>query len=202
MNLKVPFYKQSTSLNCGPTVLRMVLAYFDKDYGIKFLEEKVNRFKRKGVSTIKLAIASIRLGFKTEFFSKHILFNEENLKLDFYKEYNDINQEESKKLLEEAKNIGINIQKKSLTLKKLLSKITEDSVPIVLVDWNILLKEKGYHGHFVPVVGYDRKCIYIHNSRAEDFKGFMSIKKEIFDKMRKAKGTDEDIIVIYRKVNL
>lgn len=38
MKLQVPYHKQTTELNCGPNVLRMVLHYLEKDYGIEALE--------------------------------------------------------------------------------------------------------------------------------------------------------------------
>ena len=62
MKLNVPFYKQTTKLNCGPAALRMVLAYFDKDYSLKFLEEKSQIKEGKGVFKIQIAIAAARLG--------------------------------------------------------------------------------------------------------------------------------------------
>ena len=45
MRLKVPFYKQTTLLNCGPTALRMALAYLDKDYGLEATVEEVRGLK-------------------------------------------------------------------------------------------------------------------------------------------------------------
>ena len=40
MKIRVPFYKQTNPLNCGPSALKMVLAYFGKNIDIKILEEK------------------------------------------------------------------------------------------------------------------------------------------------------------------
>lgn len=91
MKLTVPFYKQTNSMNCGPASLRMVLAYFDRDWGIEVLEEMTGMKKGKGISTIQISTAAASLGYKSEFYSKQILFNEENLKLDFYKKYNELN---------------------------------------------------------------------------------------------------------------
>lgn len=201
MRLKVPFYKQTSPLNCGPTALRMVLAYFGKDEGVEILEAKTGAKKGKGISTIQMATAAASFGYRTDFYSKHILFNEKNLKLDFYKKYSDVNLEQSKKWIEEAKRIGVNIQEKALLLEELLGFVTKDSVPIALLDWNIIKarKEKGYQGHFVPIVGFDEQNVYIHNHGLNDTQKFMSVPKTTFDKARKAEGTDEDIVIIYRK---
>lgn len=200
MKLNIPFYKQTTPLNCGPSALRMVLAYFDKDPGLKILEEKIGVKKGKGVATIRLTIASASLGYKTDFYSKHVLFNEKNIALDYYKQYGDLNLEESHKLIKKAKEKGVNIQEKSLSLEKLLSKVTKNSIPIILIDWNVVLgkKEEGYHGYFVPIVGYDNENVYVHNHGFKNTQKFFSINKLIFDKARKARGTDEDIVIIYK----
>ena len=200
MKLRVPFYKQTTDLNCGPSALKMVLAYFGKNIDIKILEEKIGIKEGKGISTIQIATASSLLGFKTEFYSKYISFNPENLKLDFYKKYSDSDIQKSKKLVKNAKSAGVKIYEKTLPLEKILKFVTKNSIPIVLLDWNIITngKESGYHGHFVPIVGYDEKEVYVHNHGLKDTKKFMMINKRIFDKARIAKGTDEDFLVIYK----
>jgi len=200
MKLKVPFYKQTTSLNCGPTVLKIALAFLDKEYSIKQLEKQVGIKDKKGVSTIKLATAAASLGYKVDFFSKHILFDEKNLDLNFYKNHGDLDLEESRKQVKIAEKAGVNIREKTLNLEELLSNLTKTSIPIVLIDWNIIIKkQESYQGHFVPIVGYDDKYIYIHNSGLRNPQKFMQIKKDIFEKSRKAKGTDEDILIIYKK---
>lgn len=201
MKLNIPFYKQTTKLNCGPTALRMILSYFGEDTDIKLLEEKTGIKKGKGIFTIQIASAAAILGYKTNFYSKHILFNEEYLKLDYYKKYSDMNLDLSKKLVEEAKKAGVNVQEKTLSLEEILEFVSKNSVPIVLLDWNIVMdkREKGYQGHFVPVVGYDKKDVYVHNHGFNNPQEFMPISREVFNKARKAKGTDEDIVIICKK---
>jgi len=85
MKLQIPFYLQTTPLNCGPVALKMVLEFLNKKYSIEELEQATGLEKGKAISTIKLAITAARLGFKAKFFSKSIYFNKENLKLDYYK---------------------------------------------------------------------------------------------------------------------
>lgn len=201
MKLKVPFFKQTTPLNCGPVALKMILAYFGENIELNILEEKTGIKEGKAIYTIQIATAAASLGYKTEFFSKHILFNEENLKQDFYKKYSEMDLEQSKKWIKEAKKSGVDIQEKTLSLKKILTLIKKDSLPIVLLDWNIIKnrREKGYQGHFVPIVGYDTKNVYVHNHGLTETQGFLPIPIDIFDKARKAEGTDEDIIIIHKK---
>ena len=201
MKLEVPFYKQITNLDCGPVALHMIFSYFGENYDLDFIAEKAGVKGGKGVSTLRLAIASMSLGFPTKLFSKTIYFDESNMDLDFYKNSGDMNLEESKLLVKEAKDRGIELQEKTLSLEELLDYVSSDSIPIMLLDWNIVLgeSEKGYQGHFVPLIGFDDKYIYVHNQGLKNPTAFMKIEKDIFDKARKAKGTDEDILVIYKK---
>lgn len=200
MKLKVPFYKQTTEMNCGPTALKMVFSYFGKEFDADLIEKEAGIKQGKAVSTIRLAIASASLGFKTKFFSKSLYFDEKNLELDFYKQHGDLDIEESKTLIKEAKIKGVELNEKTISLGELLSYLSQDSLPIVLLDWNLIIgKEKSYQGHFVPIVGYDKDSVYVHNQGFTDTRPFFKIKKERFDKARKARGTDEDILVIYRK---
>ena len=79
--------------------------------------------------------------------------------------------------------------------------VNKDSIPIILINWNTIKdkKEKGYQGHFVPVVGYDKQNVYIHNHGLNDAEKFMPVPKKTFDEARKAEGTDEDVVIVYRK---
>jgi len=201
MKLNVPFFKQTTPLNCGPVALQMILSYFGDKTDLKIIEEKTGIKKGRCISTIQIAIASVSLGYKTNYFSKHIGFNPEHLKQEFYKKYGNLSEERSDRLNEEAQNAGVVIQEKIISLNELLSFITPNSIPIVLLDWNILLgkSEKGYHGHFVPVVGYDNKNVIIHNHGLNNPKEFLEIEKSLFDSARKAEGTDQDFLIVYRK---
>jgi len=196
MKLKVPFFKQTSSQNCGPTALKMVLAYFGRNENIRLLEEKTGINEGKGITTIQIAIASASLGYKTDFYSKHILFNEENMKKEYYQKFSDMNLEKSKKLLSDVKEIGINVREETMTLNNIISFVKKNSIPNVLLDWNIVIskKEKGYQGHFVPVIGFDKKNVYVPGQES-----FMPIPKEIFDEARKADGTDEDVVIVYNK---
>jgi uncharacterized protein YvpB len=201
MKIDVPFFQQTTKINCGPTTLKMALAYLGKNLDVKVIEEKVGIKEGAGVSTLKLAISSRNLGYDVDFFSKHLGFDEKNQELDYYKKHNDVNVDESQKLVEDAIELGINVHEKTLSLENILSFITEKSLPIVLLDWNVVngQEEKGYQGHFVPIIGHDEKNIYVHNPSFTTPQESQSMRREIFDKARKSQGTDEDVVVIYRK---
>jgi len=198
MKLDVPFFKQTTPLNCGPSALRMVLAYLGKDPGIKILEEKTGIKEGKVIYTIQIAIAAALMGYKAEFYSTHILFNEENMKFDFYKNYNDLDMKKSVELADKAKKLGVKLEERTMQLNELLNHVKTDSVPIIILNWNVLTTQEGYRGHFVPIVGYDKENIYIHNQGLKDSQEFMPITREVFELARKSKGTDEDVVIIYK----
>lgn len=201
MKLDVPFYPQTNNPDCGPYALKMVLAYFGKDLPIEIIKEKTRIKEGRGLYTIQLAIAANYLGYKVKFLSTSLDLNKVNLELDFYKKYAETFSDENwGNLLKEAKSAGVTMEQISIDLKELLSYVTNNSLPIVLVDWYIIINEKnkGYAGHFVPVVGYDRINVYVHNQGSRTPTAFLPIKREVFDKARKAFGTDEDIVVVYR----
>jgi hypothetical protein len=198
MKLPVPFLRQTENMNCGPTALKMVFSYFgdNKDFSEKMEEIK----EGKAVSTIQLATISAKLGYKTELYSKHVLFNPENLKEEYYQKYSEMSMERSMRFLKNAEDSGVKVYEKQVSLEEVLSFVNNDNIPIVLLDWNVVRCKEGYLGHFVPVVGYDNENIFVHNSSNLDGQAFMSIDKKIFDKARKAKGTDEEFVILYRKI--
>jgi len=197
MKLRVPFYKQKTDSDCGPAALKMVLDYFGENKKLTDIYKLMDKKEGKGISTIQIAEAASKLGHKAIFYSTYVLLNEENLKLDFYKKYSNLDLEYSKQLIKNAKKSGVKIHEKTLLLKEILRLVTRDSIPIILLDWNIINNKNGYQGHFVPIVGYDANNIYVHKPNG---KKFLRIEKKMFDKARKAEGTDEDIAIIQRRL--
>ena len=198
MKFAIPYFKQTTKTNCGPTALRMALSYFKEDPGIKILEEKTELKKGKGLLTIKMAMTAKLYGYKVEFDTLHLTLNPENLKLDFYKNFLDNDSETSKNNLEKARSMGIILNEKSLTLKEILDKINQNCLAIILLDWTIILDRQDgqFRGHFVPISGYDDEFIYVHSPDIEKENKFLPIKIKTFEKARKSQGTDEDILFI------
>ncbi|MGV8168710.1 MAG: peptidase C39 family protein [Candidatus Nanoarchaeia archaeon] len=201
MKLDVPFFVQSTPLNCGSNALKMVFAFLGEEFDINVLDEKSGIKEGKSLYTVQLAAAAAGLGFRVDFYSIHIDFNEQNLDLEFYKKYSAMTSNDSEFWVNKARESGVKLHEKSVELKKLLSFVTNDSLPIVILDWNVVLnkKEKGYQGHFVPVVGYDEEFVYVHDGGTNNPAPFVPVPRKVFEEARKAEGTDEDILVIHRK---
>jgi ATP-binding cassette, subfamily B, bacterial len=61
---KYKFYRQLDYMDCGPTCLKMVSAYYGVDYPLDFL--RANSFiTRQGVSLLGISEAAEKIGFKT-----------------------------------------------------------------------------------------------------------------------------------------
>ena len=62
--LKFPSYRQHDSMDCGPTCIRIVAAYFGKYYSLQNLRDKC-RIEREGVSMLGISEAAEQIGFRT-----------------------------------------------------------------------------------------------------------------------------------------
>ncbi|WP_134087627.1 peptidase domain-containing ABC transporter [Olivibacter sp. XZL3] len=61
---KFKFYKQLDYMDCGPTCLRMVSAFYGKDYSLDYLRAN-SYITKNGVSLLGLSEAAEKVGFKT-----------------------------------------------------------------------------------------------------------------------------------------
>lgn len=201
MKLGVPFIKQTTKFNCGPVALQMIFSYFEDNHSLSILEGKCGSKDEKAISTLSLAICAKELGYGAELHSDSLEINEGLMDMDYYKEHGGINWvEDVKKQIEEARQKGVKLIEGELELDGILNKINESCVPIILLDWNVIkgAEDKGYQGHFVPIVGYDDKNILVHNHGFLKPTAFLEIPRDVFDKARKAKGTEGDILFLKR----
>ena len=200
MRIRIPLAKQRGRPNCGPACLWMILSYFDDKISLPDLEKEIGYKEGKGTSSIKLAVAAKRRGYEVKLLTTSIEPNKNNLKMDYYKTYMDEDAAGLSKLIEEARKLNIKMIEKSLGLKELCSLITKSSIPIVLLDWNIIRKQSqnGFMGHYVDLIGYDQRFVYVNNAAGRKGMRMQAIRRNIFNKARKATGTDEDIILIIK----
>lgn len=201
MRIRLPLVKQKGRTNCGPASLNMVLKYFRNNISLTDLEKEIGYKEGKGTSTIKLALAAKKLGYIPKLITTSIMPNKGNFDTPFYKQFSDESIESLTKLVEEAKKQGIALEEKSISQKELLSLVRKDSIPIVILDWYIVAgtPDRGFVAHYAPVVGYDSKFVYVANSSGRKGNKFRAIPRGIFEKARKSKGTDEDILIIRKK---
>lgn len=60
----VPYYPQHDAMDCGPTCLRMVAAFYGKRYSLEGLREK-SFITREGVSMLGISEAAEKIGFRS-----------------------------------------------------------------------------------------------------------------------------------------
>ena len=60
---KFPFYRQRDRMDCGPTCLKIICAYYGKDIGMQELREKT-AISREGVSAKGICVAAEAIGFR------------------------------------------------------------------------------------------------------------------------------------------
>lgn len=203
MKLEVPFYRQESENDCGPTALQMVLEYFGESHTREELMNLVDSDKSGVTWTLGLARAVAGMGFETEFYSTCLGFNPKNYELSYYQKEADeasSNQQKIERLRIDALKLGVKMEERGLSIEELLSKISRNCIPIILLDWSKIRSTPDFIGHFVPIVGYDEENIYVHNPGFHNTQAFLAIKRALFESARKSKGTDEDIVYIYKKV--
>jgi ATP-binding cassette subfamily B protein len=61
---KFPFFKQYDAMDCGPSCLRMIAAFYGKTYSLQRLRELAH-ISREGVSLLGLSDAAEAIGFRT-----------------------------------------------------------------------------------------------------------------------------------------
>ncbi|SHF59137.1 peptidase domain-containing ABC transporter [Dysgonomonas macrotermitis] len=61
---KFPLYKQHDAMDCGPTCLRMIAAFYGKHFSLERLRQKA-RLTKEGVSLLGISEAAESLGFRT-----------------------------------------------------------------------------------------------------------------------------------------
>lgn len=64
MSPKFKYYRQLDFMDCGPTCLKMVSAFYGKDYSLDFLRAN-SYITRSGVSLLGISEAAEKIGFKT-----------------------------------------------------------------------------------------------------------------------------------------
>lgn len=61
---KLPLYTQHDAMDCGPTCLRMIAAFYGKHYSLDKLRELCH-LSREGVSILGISVAAEKIGFRT-----------------------------------------------------------------------------------------------------------------------------------------
>lgn len=199
MRIDVPFYKSEKDTDCGPLALRMALAYLGTRMSFDKISKEQKQLDTGLVWSVGIARAAKKLGFRTKFIST-TNFNQDVDDIDYYKKYaNDKGMIVLKELSDEIKYLGVESEERNLSIDELLSFVSKDSIPIVLVNWFVIANKVGFSGHFLPITGYDAENIYVHNPGIANAMAYLPIRRDIFLKAWESRGTDKDTIIIFRK---
>jgi hypothetical protein len=201
MKLNVPFYVQGLN-ECGSVALQMVFEFFGEKHSRDEIKKLVDSESSGTTWTLGLAKAAAQLGFKTEFYTLSLGFNPELFTIEYYQKETDGSaaaEAKLKRLLAECKVLNVMMKEQHLSVDEIVSKLNEDCLAIVLLDWSKIDGRQSFVGHFVTIVGYDDAHIYVHDPGTKRQKPFFPVEKVVFDAARRSKGTDEDIIFIHRK---
>ncbi len=196
MKIDVPYYASKKDTDCGPLALKMALEYLGEDHSFEEIAEKERQLDSGMVWSGGIARAAKKFGFPVKLISISNFSHEEN-DIEFYKKYAD--NKAMIVLKELSEELGDTVEEKDMSIEELLKFVSEDSVPIVLVNWYVIAEKEGFNGHFLPVVGYDEENIYVHNPGLARAQAYLPIKRDLFVKAWESKGTDKDTIVIFRK---
>ncbi|MGM5480064.1 MAG: peptidase C39 family protein [Nanobdellota archaeon] len=197
MQLDVPFKKQSPSVTCGPTSLYLVLRYFGIDITPEDIKQQSHQLS-SGLTFCKgLCLSAIKNNLRVLYVTR-----DDSLPTTYNDYFKRTINEDGKILFEtisqELDSLGV-VVKKDISLQQLLTQLTQDTLVIVTLNWNLIRGKKGFGGHFVTLVGYDDNHVVVHNTGAGTPESNKRIPKDLFEKAWADKGSDKNSIFISTK---
>eukprot|EP00002_Diphylleia_rotans_P009584 TRINITY_DN19970_c0_g1_i1.p1 TRINITY_DN19970_c0_g1~~TRINITY_DN19970_c0_g1_i1.p1 ORF type:complete len:222 (-),score=32.55 TRINITY_DN19970_c0_g1_i1:20-685(-) len=185
--------KQQSDWDCGLACVRSILkSLFFNTLDFDQLEREI---ATRSIWTIDLLFLLEHYGVHAKMYTQTIGVTSTHHEMDFYKSELDIDEIRVNSRFESASSKNI-IHRGSLSQKELISLLRSNYVALVLVDSRILQGKSGsYYGHFVVICGFcvARKSYVVMNPGYNELKEYNA---DLLDKARKAKGTDEDVILI------
>lgn len=91
-------------------------------------------------------------------------------------------------------------EQKVLTLEELEDHMKENHVPLVNVNWRVLVGREGFSGHFLTIVGFDNDHVYAHQPGLANPTPSWRIPKDLFLKAWSATGSDNEVVLVLGKM--
>lgn len=193
----VPYYEQNKKYMCGCANLRMAAAYLGRKRSYPQIKRLVRTLNSGMVLAEGIAVGGYELGLGVRYYGKDLSLN---TKLPYIKKgLGKDGLTVIKELKEKIKAYNIEVKKKNISLKNLLGYLTKNSLPIVLVNSNVLDRKPGHNGHYLTIVGHDKKTIYVHNSGTRWPFPYWPIKKTLFEEAWSSRHADKKTIILYKK---
>lgn len=216
--LPVKHFKQQSNWDCGITCLRMLINYYHDD-DLNLLENLLKTYQcNQSTWTIDLLHLLHQLNIQAYLYTLTVGCSVEYDHTPYYENLIGKDRERVEKLF---LNYSTNVKLKSVEWLDLKKHLDEQQIPcLVLIDANKLHcstcnKSKfhqfidkilsnidtSYQGHYILVIGYETKDNrdLIHYVDPGKTDGVCTTTQDNFDLARKSFGTDEDIILCYRK---
>ncbi|KAJ8710961.1 hypothetical protein PYW07_008203 [Mythimna separata] len=206
-------YRQNFNWDCGVSCVLMLLPPEQR-------EEMLDNFEQicqdegfqQSTWTIDLCYLLKRFGIRHCMYTTLLGVNEDYRRHEYYDRIINMDRERVKRRFDEATAHGIEVQKHSLTHAELLRHLATTGPVIALVDASMLvcdlckhnkLKAEfrrcfggSYSGHYVVLVGYSgAKLLYRDPALPARL---CAASPARFHRARRAVGTDEDVILVYR----
>lgn len=203
--LELPFFRNDGD-RCAQVAMRVVVNYFlRRDLELDELDRLSGRSAGCWTWNTQTAMALHRLGLEVAYFTREplesFLQGEEFLVAHFGEAVartmlSRSDWPRAQQSFREVLELGL-CTPRSLEVEDLEAALERGVVPIVLVDYNVLMERGGdYHGHCVVVTGIDAHTVWYHESGPEAPAPHRPIQKRRFVTAWKAPGTDHDAILV------
>ena len=143
----LPHISQASSLDCGPTCVRMLSTrILGEDPGRARAVEESGLLQGKVCTTLCLVVGLARLSGPSAtllFCSTAIEFNLENMKQEFYQQFNASSVKQSQSQLKEARERAVRVEERLAPLRELkgwlnASTAEQPQYLLCLLDWNVV----------------------------------------------------------------
>ena len=189
MRLRVPYYAQSAEFSCGPACLTMALKYFDPSTRMgKSLEydlwRECNMIGIRGADPFGLSVPLLKRGYNVTIISKApSMMNKSQLKTMKWlsKEEKELTLFAIKDQKEKALSLGLKLIKRDPNLEDIEEALSENKLPIALVDMTVVHKLRI--PHWVIVTGMNDEVGWINDPYPPKGKKNLRLKLDHCEKM-------------------
>lgn len=215
--LPIQHYRQTSYWDCGITCLRMIVDFYREDF--KQFENISNTYQcNHSTWTIDLLYLLHQMNIPAR---QHTITIGCSSNYEHHPYYENLIEKDRERVNQLFQTEASYVQMGTVDWETIKKHLLEHRTPcLVLVDANQLgccackknlfnrLIDRflptfysSYQGHYIIVIGFvqDEKEEYVRYVDPGERDAFCTITREIFDRARKAFGTDEDIIFCYPK---
>jgi ribosomal protein S18 acetylase RimI-like enzyme len=210
--VKVPYYEQTLDFTCGPSALMMAMNALNpaielsRMMELRLWRESTTIFMTSGhggCGPYGLARSAYYMGFDVEIY----VSDEGTLFVDSVRnaEKKEVMRLVQQDFIEELHHLPVKIDHRRLTVDEIQAKFEKGGIPIVLISSYRIYREK--FPHWVVVIGFDEKYIYVHDPFVDHELGKVAIEsiampilKTDFERMaRYGKAGQKAVLIIKRR---